>query len=300
MRAAADRPALAGGNTAAESGGPAAAATASTTAGVIEAGEGPLVVLLHGQPGEGRDWNLVTAGLSQSFRVIAPDRPGWGGGPEEAVGLLDNADWLDEQLRSLAGDERAVVVGHSFGGGVAIALAMRHRARVRALVLVGSVGHHQALSGLDRLLAKPVVGEGIVRAGIVGARRVTRVLARRLARIDRASEVVRRAEQLSMYRVLSGAEPIAANAWRSFIVEQRALVNETPHLEAALSSISVPTAVVSGARDRVVPVTASRGLAELIPGAEMITLARAGHLVPVEMPGELVAIIARYDRLAAR
>jgi pimeloyl-ACP methyl ester carboxylesterase len=145
-----------------------------------------------------------------------------------------------------------------------------------------------------------VVGEGIVRAGIVGARRVTRVLARRLARIDRASEVVRRAEQLSMYRVLSGAEPIAANAWRSFIVEQRALVNETPHLEAALSSISVPTAVVAGARDRVVPVTASRGLAELIPGAEMITLARAGHLVPVEMPGELVAIIARYDRLAAR
>jgi pimeloyl-ACP methyl ester carboxylesterase len=269
-------------------------------AGVIDEGDGPLVVLLHGQPGEGRDWNLVTARLAQSFRVLAPDRPGWGDGPQDAVGLLENADWLDTRLGSLAGDQRAVVVGHSFGGGVAIALADRHRARVRALVLVGSVGHHQALSGLDRLLAKPVVGEGIVRAGIIGARRVTRVLSRRLARIDRASEVVRRAEQLSMYRALSGAEPIAANAWRSFIIEQRALVSETPQLEAALSGLSVPTAIVAGARDRVVPVSASRGLAELIPGAELIVLARAGHLVPVEMPGELVAIIARYDRLAAR
>jgi pimeloyl-ACP methyl ester carboxylesterase len=278
----------------------AAAATDSMTAGVIDEGEGPLVVLLHGQPGEGRDWDLLTARLSQSFRVIAPDRPGWGGGPQEAVGLLDNADWLDQQLSLLAGDLRAVVVGHSFGGGVAIALAMRHPARVRALVLVGSVGHHEALSGLDRLLAKPLVGEGIVRAGIVGARRLTRLLARRLARIDRASEMVRRAEQLSMYRALSGAEPLAANAWRSFIIEQRALVRETPQLEAALPSISVPTAVVAGARDRVVPVSASRGLADLIPGAELIMLPRAGHLVPLEMPGELVAIIGRYSRLAAR
>ncbi len=277
-----------------------AAATASMTEGVIDEGAGPLVVLLHGQPGEGRDWDLVTQRLAPSFRVVAPDRPGWGGGPQEALGLLDNADWLNGLLSSLVGEQRAVVVGHSFGGGVALAYALRHPARVRALVLVGSVGRHDALSGLDRLLAKPVLGEGIVRAGIVGARRVTRVLSRRLARIERASEVVRRAEQLSMYRALSGAEPIAANAWRSFIVEQRALVKETPHLEAALSGLSVPTVVVAGTRDRVVPVSASRGLAESIPGAELIVLARAGHLVPIEMPGELASVVSRYDRLAAR
>jgi pimeloyl-ACP methyl ester carboxylesterase len=83
--------------------------------------------------------------------------------------------------------------------------------------------------------------------------------------------------------------------WRSFVTEQRALLAETPYLEAGLPSIRVPTAVVAGERDRVVPARAASDLAATIPGAELIWIPAAGHLLPQEEPGVLVDIIRRYS-----
>jgi pimeloyl-ACP methyl ester carboxylesterase len=85
-----------------------------------------------------------------------------------------------------------------------------------------------------------------------------------------------------------------ATTWRSFVVEQRALLAETPSLEAGLSSVRAPTAVVAGRRDRVVPIRAAADLAEAIPGAELVWVPDAGHLVPQEAPGVLVSIVRRY------
>ncbi|HEX6477159.1 MAG TPA: alpha/beta hydrolase, partial [Acidimicrobiales bacterium] len=90
-----------------------------------------------------------------------------------------------------------------------------------------------------------------------------------------------------------GAGPNAAT-WRSFVTEQRALLAETATLEAGLGSIRTPTAVVAGRRDRVVPARAAADLAEAIPGAELLWVPGAGHLVPQEAPGVLVAIVRRY------
>ena len=75
-------------------------------------GEGPVALLLHGQPGQGSDWDDVAAGLASSNRVLVPDRPGYGrtGGP--AVGLAANADSLDCLLDD-KGVGSATVVGHS-------------------------------------------------------------------------------------------------------------------------------------------------------------------------------------------
>lgn len=265
---------------------------------VIDRGAGPLVVLLHGQPGEGRDWAPLVGALEVRHRVLAPDRPGWGRSVDAPMGVAENADWLEAMLAALAGPERAVVVGHSFGGGVALSLALRHPGRVRALVLVGSVGHRRALSGLDHLLALPRLGAGIVRGGIVMARSVAYVAGRRAARSDPMPPPDRGPESLTMMRVLAGTEPFPEHAWRTFLVEQHALVRETPVIQASLSSVEVPTVVVAGSRDIVVPLIASRLLAANIPGAELTVVAGVGHLLPVEAPECLAEVVERYARLA--
>jgi pimeloyl-ACP methyl ester carboxylesterase len=228
-------------------------------------------------------------------------------------------------LDEAAPGEAVTVVGHSFGGGVAISLAQRHPARVGALVLVGSVGVPRALTASDHLLALPVVGDRLVRFGLASARQLLRALqagidvterfadsalreldgalhgaltARRhadAARLDIAS----RASHLTFVRALVDADAMPARNWESFAVEQRGLVGETPALAASLSELNVPVAVVAGARDRIVPLAAARELADRIPGAELVTVPRAGHLVPVDAPEILAGVIRRYAAAAA-
>lgn len=107
-------------------------------------GEGLPVVFLHGWGLGYRAYHEVLDRLeAQGTRVIAPALPGFGGTgdlPHREPGLRDYADWLDAFLAGVGLDESAVVVGHSFGGGVAIKFAHRHPARVRALVPVNSIG----------------------------------------------------------------------------------------------------------------------------------------------------------------
>jgi pimeloyl-ACP methyl ester carboxylesterase len=265
----------------------------------FDRGTGRPVVLIHGQPGEGSDWEPLTAVLEDEYRVLAPDRPGWGNDGERALGIAGNADWFESLLAERVGDEAVIAVGHSFGGGIALSIALRHPARVRALVLVGSVGHAVALSRLDRLLASPPWGDAIVRVGTLGAKGLVSLTRRALTRIERAAGIIGRAERISMMRVLAGQEPLDGSALRSFSVEQRALVDETAELQRALPTIGVPTVVVAGTHDLVVGPAASRALAASIPGAELHLVAGAGHLLPLEAPARLAALIARYDRLSA-
>jgi pimeloyl-ACP methyl ester carboxylesterase len=273
---------------------------------VVDAGSGPPVLLLHGQPGVGRDWQPVVGALQElgerdhkPVRVLVPDRPGWGASPEPATGIAENAAWLEQALAALVGTEPVLVVGHSFGGGVAIRLALGRPHRVRALVLVSSIGRDEALSPLDRALARPVMGEGIVRGGVFAARRVGRLVRRTLEGRDRHAEIANRVENVPVLRALAGDEPITERAWRSFLVEQKALVGETRLLEQALATVSVPTVVIAGSRDHIVPPPATRALASAIPGAELITVPDAGHLLPTEAPDVVAAAIVRYLELTS-
>ncbi|HWC39214.1 MAG TPA: alpha/beta hydrolase [Acidimicrobiales bacterium] len=252
-------------------------------------GTGRVVLLVHGQPGVRSDWGKVAAGLASTNRVLVPDRPGYGRTGGQAMGMASNADalvgLLDEQ-----GVDEATVVGHSFGGGVGLAMALRHGDRVRALVLVGSVGTAQSLRTYDRLLGLPVVGDGLAFAGWQVSRWALPTLRRRSTRLPPIL-----GSRIQAIPVASEDEWAGDGAtWRSFVTEQRALLAETPSLEARLSSVTVPTAVVAGRRDRLVPPRASAELAAAIPGAELVWVAGVGHLVPQEAPDVVVEIVRRY------
>jgi len=265
----------------------------------IDIGTGPVVVLVHGQPGAGGDWVALADVLASDHRVLAPDRPGWGSDARGAMGIAANADVLEELLEAAGATSPVTVVGHSLGGGVALELALRHPERVGALVLVGSVGVAQSLSGFDRLLAVPLVGNGLLRAGVGALRRVL-IAATHFSEHHPRTRVGNIVPALPTVQAAIGTDgrPIVGRGRQSFLVEQRALLAETPELERALCRIAVPTAVVTGSSDRVVPLAASRSLATRIPGAELVVVA-GGHLLPFDEPEQLAEVVRRYAAFAS-
>jgi uncharacterized membrane protein YbhN (UPF0104 family)/pimeloyl-ACP methyl ester carboxylesterase len=114
------------------------------------------LVLLHGQPGSGADWEQVTGLLPATLHAVAADRPGYGSSRLPAGGFAANARAVLDELDS-RGIQRAVLVGHSYGGGVALSAASLAPHRVEAVVLLASVGPG-CVSGWDRLLAAPGAG----------------------------------------------------------------------------------------------------------------------------------------------
>jgi pimeloyl-ACP methyl ester carboxylesterase len=265
----------------------------------IDVGSGPVVVLVHGQPGAGGDWAALADMLSGDHRVLAPDRPGWGSDLRGARGIAANADVLEELLLAAGAESPVTVVGHSLGGGIALELALRHPERVGALVLVGSVGVARSLSGFDRLLAVPVVGNGILRAGVGTLRRVL-IAAASFSEHHPRARVGNIVPALPTVQAAIGSDgrPIVGRGRQSFLVEQRALLAETPGLERALCRIAVPTAVVTGASDHVVPLAAARLLAMAIPGAELVVVG-GGHLVPFDDPETIAEVVRRYSGFAS-
>jgi len=144
---------------------------------------GTAIVLLHGQPGAGSDWDPVVDALSPQLKILALDRPGYRASTHPPGTFVDNVDWLFDELDHIGCDD-AILVGHSYGGGVALAAAQFAPARVRGLVLVSSVGPG-CLDGWDRLLAAPITGPVCA----IAAWWLTPWMARRrVARIERLKD----------------------------------------------------------------------------------------------------------------
>ncbi|MGO9912228.1 MAG: alpha/beta fold hydrolase [Acidimicrobiales bacterium] len=268
----------------------------------VDVGTGTLVLFIHGQPGTGQEWRPLAESLQSDHRVIAPDRPGWGSHPRPPTTLAGNAAVLSRMLaeRGVSAEtgDRVVVVGHSLGGGIALELALTRPDLVGALVLIGSVGVAGAVTGMDRLLAVPVLGDGVLRAGGVAMRRAART-AIRLSQGSRPESIVGRAHRFPAVRSLiaEGDRQMDGRDRRSFLVEQRALIDETPLIERRLPSLRKPCIVMHGSADRIVAPQAARDLAAAIPGAELLFVGNAGHRLPFEQPALVAATVRRYSRL---
>jgi pimeloyl-ACP methyl ester carboxylesterase len=252
------------------------------------------VVLLHGQPGTAGDWQWVVPLLAGRYHLVVPDRPGYGRTGGRATGFAGNAAAVIALLDRL-GLERAVLAGHSWAGGVVIAAAGAHPDRVAGLVLVSSVGPGEHLGWSDRLLAAPMLGEAVAATTIggvgllLGRRRVQAWAERRLA--GRRRESVR-----ALARLTGGG----GGVWRSFVVEQRALISELDRLRPTLAKVAAPTAVVHGRGDHVVPPGVAEDLAAAIPRAGLRLLNGAGHLLPRDRPSAIADAVDWVGSQTAR
>lgn len=263
---------------------------------VADEGRGRPVLLVHGQPGLGDDWDAVARRLVADHRVLVPDRPGYGQSGTVPATMAANAEMLASVLVA-RGASPATVVGHSYGGGIAVLMATRRPEVVSALVLVSSVGRADGATVVDHLMGAPWVGEALAAAGLLALGRVlpkvrglaTHVPGHRLTWFER---------NLPDERFAAVASLFGRQIWRSFVFEQRALLREIADIEAALPNVAVPTVVLSGTWDIVVPPSLSAALAATIPGAELLTEPRMGHFLPRDAPDTVAEAVRQVDTRA--
>lgn len=232
-------------------------------------GSGPPIVLLPAAGHDRHDFDEVVGRLSQTHQVIAPDWPGWGDstGPAEprtATAML-YADVLREFVRTLR-LENVILVGNSVGGYAATRLALDEPTRVRALVLVNSGG----------FTPPSFVGRNFVRLrGAESFNRLTwnwfpgRYTKERGPGSRRMLERIRASETDTRVQIL-------AALWRSFNAREHDLRDRA-------SAIKVPTLLVWGAKDPVIPAAVGRAAARSIPGSRL-KLLPTGHVAFVENP----------------
>jgi pimeloyl-ACP methyl ester carboxylesterase len=241
------------------------------------------VVLLHGQPGAGSDWDAVVRALPPHLRGLALDRPGYRTSPHPPGSFDENAQWLLAEL-DRAGVEDAIVVGHSYGGGVALTAAALAPDRIRGLVLVASVGPG-CLDHWDALLAAPVAGEICA----VTAWLLTPWFARkRLARIERIRNRPLEPDEHVSWETWGNAGHEHGAIWRTFLTEQRELVRNIDQLAGRLEQISVPSVVIADPADKMIPIATANALRDRLPHARLVLVGEGGHNLPRRIP-EVVA-----------
>jgi pimeloyl-ACP methyl ester carboxylesterase len=240
------------------------------TLSYTDQGQGIPLVFVHGFPLNRETWQKQVDAFQSTHRVIAPDLRGLGQTEAQpGTNTMDRfADDVSELLRQLETGP-VVLVGHSMGGYVALAFARRHPEMLRGLVLVGTKAGADTPEGAAgrRATAEKVKLEGIV--GVVNA------MAPKMLAAGNQDERM-------AAKVRDFMEPSKPEGVIGALLGMAERPDSTPHL----GQIRVPTLVVTGADDTIIPPAESDALARHIPGAQLRVIPNAGHLVAFERPDE--------------
>lgn len=250
--------------------------------GFRRGGSGETVLLIHGLAGSSKTWDDVLPLLTPHADVIAVDLLGHGESakPMGDYSLGAFASGLRDFLSILAIDS-VTIVGHSFGGGVAMQLAYQHPHLVDRLVLVGSGGLGREVSWLLRLLTLPgaeyLMPVAFPKPIVDRATDVGRQLGRRNIRSPKLAEMWR------AYSSLAGA-----TNRKAFVRTMRGVIEPTGQTVDATDRLylaaHVPTMIVWGDHDGIIPVEHAYAAHELIPASRLEIIEGAGHFPHVEQP----------------
>jgi len=243
-------------------------------------GDGSPVLFIHGSgPGVSAwaNWRGTLPVLAERFRVIAPDMVGFGFSDRPAGLVYDREVWARQAIDLLdtLGLARVDIVGNSFGGAIALALAIAHPTRVRRLVLMGSVGVSFPITeGLDRVWGyEPSLAEMRAMLDIFA--------------FDRGLVT----DELAELRYRASIRPGFQESFSAmFPAPRQAHVDALASAEADIRALPHETLVIHGRDDRVIPLAASLRLASLIDRSQLHVFGRCGHWTQIEHA-------ARFNRL---
>jgi pimeloyl-ACP methyl ester carboxylesterase len=257
------------------------------------AGSGPNVVLIHGMINSSRHWEAVASRLAQNNRVIAPDLIGHGDAatPRGDYSLGAHAAGIRDLLTTI-GVERATIVGHSLGGGVAMQFFYQFPQRTERLVLVSSGGLGHDVSPLLRGAALPGSAALLrlaTRPRLVGAIAAT---GKRLRERGNSTGVY-------MQAVARALAPLQEEGSRqAFLQTLRAVIDVQGQRVSARDRLyllgEMPTLIVWGERDRTIPLEHGLEAERSIPNCRFETLPRAAHFPNLEDPEGLAAVLADF------
>lgn len=234
------------------------------------------LILVHGYPLDHTMWEPQFAALSAVRRIIAPDLAGFGAtgapGHESLDGHADDLAALMDHL----GIERAVVGGLSMGGYIAFAMWRRHPSRIAGLILActragadseaGRAGRYQSALSIESSGMGPVATAMLPKLLTSGA----------------PADVQATVDAMVRRQPPEGA--IAA------LKAMAARPDSTPDL----AGITVPTLVIAGEEDAIIPLAEAQTMAAAIPGAQLVPIPGAGHLANMEEPGAFNAAVRAF------
>ena len=265
-----------------------------TALNYVSAGSGRPVVLIHGNPGSHHDYTFsVFERLAQSYHVFAFDRPGHGHSerPDSQTTVEVQAAMLREALRKLS-IEKPVLVGHSWGGSVALAAAVAYGSDLSGIVLLAPAAYPAVSVEWWSLLPRvPLLGPLVVKAlaPYIGRTVVKGSLKDAYHPQDPHDEYAEHVAEL-----WTRADRI--NAWAE---DERTLRASLEGLSQHYSEIELPVAIVTGEADRVLdPQQHAYALHKTIPHSKLIALHDTGHQLPQTRPDDVIAAIDRVWELS--
>lgn len=250
-------------------------------------GEGPPIVLLHGSgPGvtAWANWRLtIPALVEQGFKVVAPDAVGFGYTQRPADNAYGKERWLAhlESTLDALGLDQVDLVGNSFGGALALAFAATRPKRVRRLVLMGAVGTSFPITaGLDAVWG--------YEPSLANMKGLLDVFAydRKLVNDELAQLRYEASIRPGFHESFSAMFPAPRQRWVDALATNEVAIRALPH--RAL--------VVHGREDKVIPLSASLRLAELLPEVELHVFGKCGHWTQIEHSARFVDLIAGFFR----
>jgi pimeloyl-ACP methyl ester carboxylesterase len=257
------------------------------------AGSGPPVVLIHGMVNSSRHWEAVAARLADAYTVIAPDLIGHGDSatPRGDYSLGAHAAAVRDVLAAV-GVDRATMVGHSLGGGVAMQFFWQFPQRTERLVLVSSGGLGSEVSPLLRTAALPGASALLAAAA---DRRVVDGLARVGGRLRARGS----GAGVQLEAVARALRPLARpGAREAFVQTLRSVIDIRGQRVSARDRLylldGMPTLIVWGERDHTIPIAHGRAAHEAIPGSRFATLGQAAHFPNLEDPDGLAALLREF------
>ncbi|WP_300667658.1 alpha/beta hydrolase [Desulfoluna sp.] len=254
----------------------------------VEAGDGPPLVLIHGWSCSGFFWKPMIPLLQSTCRVLAPDLPGHGLSSKDEASYLPElqAKRLLEWLTAI-GVDRFTVVGHSMGGEIAARMALAAPERVEKLVLAGAIGLKQVWDNLP----------WYARVGLTP--RVQKIANRFFT-----EKALARSHRLFM---TGPGRPPYPECIRDIVLtncntpqDLTTLTRTTQDglfqafLDPRLSEIKQPALCIWGELDKLVPLSAGKRCAELIPQARLSQIPGTGHMIPWEEPERMASEITGF------
>src|ERR1700712_744928 len=261
----------------------------------VKMGEGPALLLLHGLGCDHTTWSPVIQQLARHYTVIAPDLLGHGASakPRADYSVGGYANGMRDLL-TVMGIDKVTVVGHSFGGGVAMQFAYQFPERTERMILVAPGGLGPEVSPAIRAITLPGFHTAMGVATMPGLRQVGMVGLKTLSR-SRLPGVHDLAEVAEIYE--SFKDPHAGAAIRHVVrsvVDLRGQI--VTMVDRAYLTTAMPMLVVWGADDIVIPTKHAENVARIAPGAVVEVLPNSGHFPHKDHPDRFVKLVQEFIR----
>jgi pimeloyl-ACP methyl ester carboxylesterase len=258
----------------------------------FRAGQGPALLLVHGMAGSAATWKAVLPRLARDYTVIAPDLLGHGKSdkPRTDYSLGAFAAGLRDLLVS-QGIDRATVVGHSLGGGIALQMAYQHPERVERLILVGSGGLGREVSPVLRLLTLP--GSEYLMPLIFTS--YSREIGNRISMLLHRGGLRAPAAEETWRAYVSLTEGQNRDA---FIKTLRSVIDLNGQSVSAHDRLylarHMPTLIMWGERDQIIPVSHAYDAHEAMAGSRLEIFPESGHFLHTEEPDRFIHLVREF------